>query len=208
MDYGGPYRELFMMINEELMSENVVPLFRHCPNFLNQHGENRDYFVPDPTRLSPFELEQYYFVGQIMGMSHRSGLLLDIVFSPLMWKTLCQIEKTPQDLDLIDTSSYRSLKNIGEFEEEFWEDLGEDFRWTTKYSGSWGEERELKRGGGKKRVEYGELKEFVEENLNFRIGETEMQEMEVMKGLGSVVPVHLLRLFTLEEVFFFFFFFF
>ena len=207
MDYGGPYRELFMMINEELMSSSV-PLFKHCPNYLNQQGENRDFFVPDPTRNSAIELEMYYFIGQILGMAHRSGLLLDISFSPLLWNTICQIEKTPQDLEMIDASSYLSLKSMEGFDEGVWEELEEEFRWTTKYSGSWGEERDLKKGGRWRRVKFGELGEFVEENLKFRILEAEKQEMEVMKGLGSLVPVHLLRLFTREEVRFFCFVFF
>lgn len=45
-DAGGPYRECFSNLCQELMG--VLPLFVRTPNNTHAVGEGRDQFVPNP----------------------------------------------------------------------------------------------------------------------------------------------------------------
>jgi hypothetical protein len=87
-DYGGPYREFFSQICEELQALNpdidedddpqcVLPLLVPCPNQKRRTGESQNHFIVNPTtgRLtggsSQLYLEMYHFVGQFLGEFFR-----------------------------------------------------------------------------------------------------------------------------------------
>merc|ERR1719502_877657 len=94
-DYGGPYREIFGQVAEELQitrkiinEENlletgdnnqgekvvdpiecILPLLNPSPNWLNEMGEEREKFLPQPHLNRHLYLEMYNFLGQMLGIA-------------------------------------------------------------------------------------------------------------------------------------------
>ena len=225
MDYGGPYRELFIQISEELHSDRV-PLFLRCPNYYRS-SEHREYWVLNNHISEEDEGEEgrrggekekgkgkkvekkedyFHFLGKVMGMAVRGEVAMDLALPPSFWKGVCGGEKGREDLKYIDWGSYLAFKNMEEYmDEELFEEC--DYSWTNEYSGSMrgggggeGEVVELREGGGK--VEFEEVGEFVRRNVDYRLGEGGKEEKGLVEGLGEVVPVDVLVLFDQNEVFF------
>ena len=82
---GGPYRQLFNDIAQELTSSSS-PLFIPCPNNVGQIGENREKYLPTPSSRSPELLSMYEFVGVLIGCCLRTGVRLSLDLPPLFWK--------------------------------------------------------------------------------------------------------------------------
>ena len=105
-DYGGPYREFFSQVVEELQSKIgesnsgynvdrsapnnvtscVLPLLVPCPNQQKSTGENQKHFVLNPSTVRSYAgsaqlyTEMYSFLGQIIGiaLSQPSSLIVSI----------------------------------------------------------------------------------------------------------------------------------
>ena len=74
------------MINE-LQSENL-PLFVKCSNAQSEVGENRDSIVPNSSLTSIERLEQFRFVGQLIGFAVITKLPIPLRFPPIVWKKI------------------------------------------------------------------------------------------------------------------------
>jgi len=197
-DNGGPYRELFAQISDEVQS-HVLPLFVHSQNFETSIGESRECWVPNPLQVSASDLNLYAFFGLILGVAHRGEIQMDLALSSIVWKTLAGIPLTVEDLKETDYSSYLALMAIEQLDEETFREYG-DFVWTTANSGSKLPIEELRPGGQNVPVKFEELHEFVQANIEFRLSETSKQLESIRRGLSSIVPLDLLTLFTWEEV--------
>jgi len=81
----------------------LLPLFVPCPNAQTKTGSaNQDKYTIRPGSLSPLYLKMYYFLGQLMGVSIRTGVLLTLDLPLFFWKALAGEKPTFADLKAID----------------------------------------------------------------------------------------------------------
>ena len=58
--------------------------------------------VLNPGASTDIQLKMMQFLGALMGMSFRSGILLDLNISRLTWKQIVGDEVTKEDLRFVD----------------------------------------------------------------------------------------------------------
>jgi hypothetical protein len=174
---------------------------------------NCEKFVPNPSYTSTTTMEMYEFVGKLMGMSIRTKLLLPFEFPPLIWKALVGEVVKPVDLSAIDAvtcSFLTALRNCEEdgvtdhesFEAKYNQEL--DFT----YTGSDGVQRPLRTPGLDRSLSTGSPRIVTFENrLEYcaaveraRIHEFDAQVARIADGLGKVVPMDALQLFSWQQL--------
>jgi hypothetical protein len=117
-DAGGPYREAWSAITQELMhvgpdnKSYVLPLLRLCPNGVNAVGTSCETMVLNPEATSPTQLEMFAFLGKLFGVAIRSKGYLDISLSPLAWKLIAREELVEEDLRDVDELTMRWLDTL------------------------------------------------------------------------------------------------
>ena len=111
IDAGGPYRETITNICDELQSA-LLPLLVPTQNNKNDHGENRDCWVPNPSSVAPTHLEMFEFFGALLGMSFRSGSVLNLNLTSFFWKQLNEEAIEYADVKGIDTYSTQCIDEL------------------------------------------------------------------------------------------------
>lgn len=76
------------------------------PNNRNNHGENRDCFIPNPGSNNPTHMDLFSFFGKLVGFSIRSLSPLPLHLPPIFWKQILGDKLTLADLKGIDTFSW------------------------------------------------------------------------------------------------------
>lgn len=200
-DVGGPYSESISMMMLELQSTSL-PLLIRTPNGTHAVGQNRERWLFNPGATSLLHMEMYCFLGKLMGIAIRSKNYLAINLPSIIWKLLVQDAPLMEDLEEIDLHQFQSLhdmRNIhckgidrNSFSDIFYETF------TTMSSDQ--REVELISGGSDISVTFDNRLERCDLVENYRLHEFDNQAREVRKGLGSVVPHHLLTLFTWDQL--------
>ena len=130
-DYGGPYREFFSQIIEELQGlqpEDMVgdggtpmcflPLLVPSPNHQNNVGEKQEHFVLNPSTVRSFSgsaqlyVEMYNFLGQVIGIALRSRVHLSLAFPSMLWKVMVSSPLEWADLSECDNNVCAVLKGL------------------------------------------------------------------------------------------------
>mmetsp|Transcript_36420 Transcript_36420/g.57101 ORF Transcript_36420/g.57101 Transcript_36420/m.57101 type:complete len:494 (-) Transcript_36420:89-1570(-) len=197
-DNGGPYREVFGHVVDELQS--ATSLLRPCPNFTEKSGQNRELWVVNWEKKSVSDLDLFAFLGQILGLAQRAEVVVGWLLEPLFWKGLVGEEGGKADIEAVDVRTVEAWEMLLKQTKENYEAV--EVVWDSTMSGvreEGGGVKELKKGGKDIEVKYEELEEFVKESIKYRIGVTKQQMKQVRRGLGSVAPIHALRLFSWEE---------
>jgi hypothetical protein len=105
MDDGGLFSESLTDMSSELHSD-ALPLLIKCANQQNNVGDvGRDKWLLNPAANKPHHAEQFKFLGAIMGMSIRSGVLFQINIAPYLWKLLTSEQLDIKDLEFFDHSA-------------------------------------------------------------------------------------------------------
>lgn len=71
IDAGGPYRESITNIAQEFMSAALPQLIKTANN-KNDHGMNRECWIPNSAARNPTHLELFKFMGALIGYGIRS----------------------------------------------------------------------------------------------------------------------------------------
>lgn len=100
-DDGGLFRDSITEFCLELQSK-VLNLLIPCGNQAANLGDNRDAWVINPQATSKKHLRKFHFIGCLMGMSLRTGILLNFNLAPMVWKRLTGDEVTQKDIKDID----------------------------------------------------------------------------------------------------------
>jgi len=199
-DAGGLFRDSISHVCSELMSK-ALPLFIPCPN-AKGFGDNQNVFIPNPGCTSSVQLSMFAFVGKLMGMALRGGFVLNLDFPSILWKKLVGATIDRSDVAAIDLLSIDILDKIKQISDDqgdpeaFREYVSNHF--TTLNSA--GVEVELKENGRSTEVNFENRLEYVELVEQFRINEFNTQLNAIRKGLGTIVPLTLLPLFTWSEL--------
>lgn len=110
-DMGGPYRDLFSNISEELQSD-YLDLFIKTPNNKNDIGNLRDKFIPNPSSKSTIHQESYYFLGCLIASAIASGQLLSLNLHPLVWKMMLNRKVNFNEFDSIDKHFCKIMSDL------------------------------------------------------------------------------------------------
>ena len=89
---------IFINVLQELKS-GVVPLLITTPNAKNETGYNRDRFLLNPALTSSEHMEQFKFLGILLGVAIRTKKPLDLHLAPMLWKQIAGMPLTVDDLE-------------------------------------------------------------------------------------------------------------
>merc|ERR1712166_756186 len=112
VDAGGPYRECLTEVVTDLFNVNVLDLFIQSPNTIDERGQTRDRYVPNPQYTSPTNIQMYEFVGVWMGLSFRTKSNLPFQLPSMVWKILVGELLTIQDIEEIDDEIVEQINSM------------------------------------------------------------------------------------------------
>jgi hypothetical protein len=135
-DYGGPYREVFFALTEELCSLNqnrksidcFLPLLMPSPNWFHGVGSTeRNSFLFKPTSSGTKEEHHsnLFFLGQVLGIAIRSQIYLKLPLASFTWDRLAEEEGVERSLEQriqALTDQYHQKKGES-FHSPFWRDF-------------------------------------------------------------------------------------
>ena len=199
---GGPYRQLFSDVTRELQStltSDGLRLFVPTPNARSGVGENRHLFMPNPAMTSVQQLLLFEHVGRLMGAACRTRLLLSLELPVLFWRLLTGDRPTRVDLAQVDTALVDGLLVPGErcYTEEEFQALFGSASLTFPVTRSDGVPV---KPAPLEAVTLATLPRWLAELEEARLSETRAQVEAVRRGLASLVPLAVLRLFSPAEV--------
>jgi hypothetical protein len=201
IDAGGPYRDVIEHMSMDLMTPQSG-LFLPSPNQTAKLGENRSCMVPNPGATSRLQLEQFEFVGKMMGLALRTRNLFAVQLPSVVWKALVGAPITLDDIANIDILSTNALKALRLEEKnmptELYNSEMKDIKFTV--TGSDGKVRPLCPQGEMKSLTYDNRQEYAALIYDYRINEFSVQSAAIRRGLGKVVPLAALGLFAWNEV--------
>ncbi|KAG6975886.1 hypothetical protein JG688_00001931 [Phytophthora aleatoria] len=196
---GGPYRQLFNDISNELLASGN-PLFIPTQNNVMKAGEFRERYMPKPSSTSKELLQMFEFVGILMGCCLRTGVRLNLRLAPLVWKMLVKQNLVLTDLESVDYSLCESLKFLEELASASSDDPNEVLYDSFTTTLSDGTVVELKTGGQQLSVTKANAKEYIRLVKATRLQECKPQVDAMLRGLGKIVPVQLLQLCVWSEL--------
>lgn len=196
---GGPYRQLFNDISNELLSPNN-PLFIATQNNVTKIGEYRERFIPKPSSTSKELLAMFEFVGLLMGCCLRTGVRLNIRLAPIVWKMLVKQSLAFTDLESVDYSLCESLKYMETEAAEGGLSSGDVLYESFTSTLSDGTVVELKADGRNIPVTKDNCKEYIRLVKASRLQECKPQVDAILRGIGKIVPVQLLQLCVWTEL--------
>ncbi|OQS02636.1 HECT E3 ubiquitin ligase [Thraustotheca clavata] len=202
IDAGGPYRETFSQFAAELQSSQL-PLLLPTPNNHHNVGNNRDAFVLHPSaNQSQRNIQLMIFFGKLLGVAIRTKEYLDLNLSQVVWKLLAHEPLVIEDLEAVDSlvvSSMRSIRHIDNdgITEELFEDVIQE-TFTTLSTDN--RTVPIVPNGESITVTFENRHEFADKVEQFRLHEYDEVAAYLRQGLGLVVPLQILRLFSWREV--------
>ena len=197
IDVGGPYRESSSNLCADLMSSNT-DLFILCPNGVNGVGLNRSTYVPSPSAATTSQLQQFEWVGTLMGIALRTRLPLALDLPSAVWKSLLDQPLDLSDLESVDKLCVQALSEIGKLDARSYAQMFGEQKFITQLSDH--TELELRKGGRDTLVSYEARDEFIRLTVEARLQESSKQIASIKKGLHAVVPSHMLALFTWPDL--------
>lgn len=207
-DAGGPFRDALTDMCAELQSEdNRLPLLIPCPNAqLSMEsvgiGINRSAYIPRPSSKAPDQLEMFEFLGKLMGIAFLCRAPLTLTLASTVWKPLVGEQLVTTDLKGIDHYCWQALEQLREAnkngisEEDFSQSINIE-KFTTILSD--GTEVALKPDGENIQVTFSNRLEYARLVELARLREGDRQTMAIRRGLGVVLPLGVLSLFTWRE---------
>ena len=140
-DYGGPYREVFQKVCEELQIPDpsvvrktkeieesatallsgektpaacFLPLLLPTANWAaGQDCAERYKYTFHPASTSPALLDLFLFLGQVVGIALRSRITLDLPLSSVIWKSVVREPLTDSDIASFDVAACSYVQYLG-----------------------------------------------------------------------------------------------
>lgn len=201
-DAGGVFDDTITEMCEEMLS-GAVPLLIPTPNTVNDTGYSRDRYLLNPALTDPHHLTWFKFLGILFGVAIRTKKPVALPLSTLVWKLLVKEIVSWDDLEENDALYAQSLRGIrdihlsGVTEENFHEVIPlECFEGT-----SWnGKMVPIVPGGRSIPLTFMNRLQYVEQAVNFRLHEMDLQIAAVREGMSWIIPVPLLHLITASHM--------
>ncbi|XP_016421585.1 probable E3 ubiquitin-protein ligase HERC1 [Sinocyclocheilus rhinocerous] len=201
-DAGGVFDDTITEMCQELET-GVVDLLIPSPNAAAEVGYNRDRFLLNPSACLEEHLLQFKFLGILMGVAIRTKKPLDLHLAPMVWKQLCCIPLTLEDLEEVDLLYVQTLNSIlhledsGITEQNFHEMIPLD---SFVGQSADGKMVPIIPGGNSIPLTFSNRKEYVERAIEYRLHEMDRQVAAVREGMSWIVPVPLLSLLTARQL--------
>ncbi|KDO19324.1 hypothetical protein SPRG_15526 [Saprolegnia parasitica CBS 223.65] len=203
-DAGGPYRETFCQYGAELQSAQL-PLLLRTPNAAHNVGTGREKWVLNPTafgRQHRLRRRLLEFLGKLLGASVRSRDYFALDLAPLVWKYLVHEPVGVDDLEAIDRMLVQSLAKIRTIDElgvtaEMFEDIVLETFTTLSIDNR---VVEITPNGRQVAVTFENRCRFADLVEAYRLHEFDAALSQLESGLGKVLPLRYLRLFTAREL--------
>ncbi|XP_060677257.1 probable E3 ubiquitin-protein ligase HERC1 isoform X2 [Hemiscyllium ocellatum] len=201
-DAGGVFDDTITEMCQELET-GVVDLLIATPNGTAEVGSNRDRFLLNPSACTAEHLQQFKFLGILMAVAIRTKKPLDLHLAPFVWKQLCSIPLSSEDLEEVDLLYVRNLygilnlDNSGITEENFLEMIPLD---SFVGQSANGKVVPIIPGGSSIPLTFGNRKEYVERAIEYRLHELDQQVAAIRQGMSAIVPVPLLSLLTERQL--------
>ncbi|KAH9257832.1 hypothetical protein BASA81_003851 [Batrachochytrium salamandrivorans] len=196
-DYGGPYRQVFEAICDELQNDSepdsagscLLPLLLPCPNRLHSVGDfGRDKFVLNCSADTPSLLRRFEFLGKLIGTAMRHGLQLGFHFPEFVWRQLVGLSVSLKHLEEIDLTFCQDLRRLEV-------DPGEGRKFQVTLSDG----KTIVCHSKHQFVDSGNVKEYVSFATEARLQESALQFQALKRGLACIVPVEHFALFSADE---------
>ncbi|XP_041034512.1 probable E3 ubiquitin-protein ligase HERC1 isoform X1 [Carcharodon carcharias] len=201
-DAGGVFDDTITEICQEL-EMGIVDLLIPTPNVTAEVGYNRDRFLLNPSTCSDEHLMQFKFLGILMGVAIRTKKPLDLHLAPMVWKQLCCIPLSLEDLEEVDLLYVQTLNSIlhiedgGITEENFHEMIPLD---SFVGQSADGKMVPIIPGGNSIPLTFSNRKEYVDRAIEYRLHEIDRQVAAVREGMSWIIPVPLLSLLTAKQL--------
>uniref|UniRef100_A0A1Q3EUS2 E3 ubiquitin-protein ligase n=1 Tax=Culex tarsalis TaxID=7177 RepID=A0A1Q3EUS2_CULTA len=191
LDYGGLAREWFYLLSKEMFN----PYYG-----LFEYSAMDNYTL----QINPFSglcneehLNYFKFIGRIAGMAVYHGKLLDAFFIRPFYKMMLQKQIDLKDMESVDTEYYNSLLYIKENDPS---ELMLTFSVDEESFGTTSQ-RELKPDGANIEVTNENKDEYIRLVIEWRfVARVKSQMQSFLDGFGSLVPLHLLKIFDENEL--------
>ena len=215
IDAGGVSRDALTEMVGDLHAPDFH-LFVLCPNGVHKVGTNLDKYLPNGAATSPLAIAMFEFVGKLMGVSLRTKATLPFNFPSLVWKAVLGgayggpgggvHALDVSDLEAVDHVTVQTLRTLRAVTsaEDFARVLpGDDDGdpaggpfFTTPPANGRGPAVEVEPGGRARRVDRGSRHAYCDAVERFRLKELDRQLAAMRRGLGCVVPLGRLQLFS------------
>ncbi len=201
IDAGGPYRDALENMSREIQSP-ALPMFVRTPNGRTDAGLNRDAFVPRTSSKGLLHAGLYRFFGRLCGLAIRSNNLMNLSFPSLVWKPLVGDPVLDGDVEAVDNIAFKQIKSIKnlvdtlsdlDFNTQF-----ESYRFTCCQCD--GKVVPLVPGGVSKKVTKENYKLYIRCLRKARLEEFDFHCAAIRQGIGEVIPLESLSLFTWKEL--------
>lgn len=191
LDYGGLAREWFFLLSKEMFN----PYYG-----LFEYSAMDNYTL----QINPFSglcneehLNYFKFIGRIAGMAVYHGKLLDAFFIRPFYKMMLQKSIDIKDMEAVDTEYYNSLLWIKENDPS---ELMLTFCIDEETFGHTSQ-RELKPNGADIDVTNENKDEYIKLVIEWRfVARVKEQMCAFLEGFGSLIPIHLLKIFDENEL--------
>eukprot|EP01094_Clydonella_sp_ATCC50884_P001983 TRINITY_DN1151_c0_g1_i3.p1 TRINITY_DN1151_c0_g1~~TRINITY_DN1151_c0_g1_i3.p1 ORF type:complete len:2019 (-),score=883.98 TRINITY_DN1151_c0_g1_i3:250-6306(-) len=199
-DAGGPYNESISQMCDELMTPGLLPILQPSPNTSSKRPDvpNKGLFVLANAAVEDEHSYLFRFFGRLLGLAIRSNHSIALEIAPIVWKQLAGMPITFKDIRSVDedfaqTVNYiRDLEKHGVTAETFSEcDFLEDLQPVSDPDDASAEPLALT---FENRTEWRAL------CIKQRRAQSKRQVEWIREGLGDVVPLQLLSLFTPDEI--------
>jgi E3 ubiquitin-protein ligase HECTD3 len=180
IDQGGGFRDSLSDIAEELCpntsldSPVPLPFFIRTPNQLQSDLNTfKDTFITNPSAGT--HLDEYEFIGKLMGACLRSKETLALYLAPFFWKKLSgETVSWKNDFVTVDSAQVKLLETIEKLDKtEYDENYSAEITWSCTLSD--GTQHKLVEEGQLKPVQYEERLEYCEQVKAVRMGESDKQ---------------------------------
>jgi len=209
VDVGGVFREMMSSLVESVFS-NQVTLLVPTPNRVTGVGPGRDLYVPNPDATTPLEVHMFEFLGIVMGIAIRNKFPLPFRFPSFLYRRVLQHQSAPfvrGDLAQTDYLTHEYLENIesGVLEHD---DIDGSAQFRAQFNGRlfWtassvtGAVVELPCEHPSKAVTFEERRRYCDAVRQYRHSEFEIATRALRRGITTVIPSTILRLFTTSEL--------
>ncbi|XP_053490210.1 probable E3 ubiquitin-protein ligase HERC1 isoform X6 [Ictalurus furcatus] len=201
-DAGGVFDDTITEMCQELET-GVVDLLIPSPNATAEVGYNRDRFLLNPSACLDEHLLQFKFLGILMGVAIRTKKPLDLHLAPMVWKQLCCIPLTLEDLEEVDLLYVQTLNSILHLDDSSITE--QNFHEMIPLDSFVGQSADGKMvpiipGGNSIPLTFSNRKEYVERAIEYRLHELDRQVAAVREGMSWIVPVPLLSLLTARQL--------
>jgi len=174
---GGPYRQVFQDWSSQLQPESqdenaeVLTLLKPCANQVQGEQRGKDRFVINSGKSSSTDLDQFKFLGTLMGICARTNVILTLDLPKLFWKQLTGQKVTLDDITEVEYRFLRSAQQMLSYSREDFSFIPQ--YWTTTLADSYEIDLTEDGEGSEKLVKFEDRFDYVRASLMARMTQTQ-----------------------------------